>query len=253
MLNKTTLTEMANAVKHFQYMSGQLHKSAHLLGLPTPTQANLRHKLLEEENNELYTAYINNDPVEILDALADQLYVLLGTINQYGMHHLINDAFWEVHKSNMTKVGKTNMPYSTNGVKLQKGPNYVAPDLETLFVVGNVKKIITLLNVYFCDIIDTVVVEKRIKNINEYINNQLQTYRMFHAIYVSITHHNINIEKFKEIMHEANIQLLYKRIIVDYDEATSRCYEFYPYTTLDVLINYQQHINQIIAGVNNVR
>jgi predicted HAD superfamily Cof-like phosphohydrolase len=44
------------------------------------------------------------DMVEVLDALADIGYILAGTIINHGMQHIYDDAFNEVHRSNMAKL-----------------------------------------------------------------------------------------------------------------------------------------------------
>ena len=49
----------------------------------------LRFKLLQEENEEYLEACRNNDKVEILDALTDQLYIVLGSIVSHGMQHIM--------------------------------------------------------------------------------------------------------------------------------------------------------------------
>ena len=42
--------------------------------------------------------------MEVLDALADIGYILAGTIINHGMQHIYDDAFDEVHRSNMAKL-----------------------------------------------------------------------------------------------------------------------------------------------------
>ncbi len=44
------------------------------------------------------------DPVEALDALCDLQVVLNGSTLEYGLHHQFDDAFDEVHRSNMSKA-----------------------------------------------------------------------------------------------------------------------------------------------------
>lgn len=67
----------------------------------------LRINLLQEELNELKEALDNNDLVETADALADLQYVLSGAILEFGMRHKMNPLFEEVHRSNMSKICKT--------------------------------------------------------------------------------------------------------------------------------------------------
>jgi hypothetical protein len=57
---------------------------------------------MDEEANETLFA---ETPVEVLDGIVDQLYVLLGTIHTYGFsYEQITGAFARVHANNMTKV-----------------------------------------------------------------------------------------------------------------------------------------------------
>ena len=64
----------------------------------------LRIRLLEEEVQEYAEAVRNNDLVEVLDALGDIAYILAGTILNHGMQEIIDDAFSEIHRSNMDKL-----------------------------------------------------------------------------------------------------------------------------------------------------
>lgn len=64
----------------------------------------LRINLISEELEELKEAIAVSDKIEILDALCDLEYVLLGTIVSFGFHHVFEDAFREVHRSNMSKL-----------------------------------------------------------------------------------------------------------------------------------------------------
>jgi predicted HAD superfamily Cof-like phosphohydrolase len=63
----------------------------------------LRVKLIWEELNELMEAYNNKDLVEVADALGDLMYVVLGAAVSHGIN--LEAVFWEIHRSNMTKVG----------------------------------------------------------------------------------------------------------------------------------------------------
>jgi len=101
---------------------------------------NLRYLLLKEENEEYLEACQNNDKVEILDALTDQLYIVLGSIVSHGMQHIIEDAFQEVQNSNMSKLDKDRLPIinGENGVldetrplgKILKSENFFEPNLK---------------------------------------------------------------------------------------------------------------------------
>ena len=73
-------------------------------GLGSDELIELRIKLLSEEVQEYAEAARNGDLVEVLDALADIGYILAGTIINHGMQYIYDDAFNEVHRSNMAKL-----------------------------------------------------------------------------------------------------------------------------------------------------
>ena len=73
-------------------------------GLGSDELIELRIKLLEEEVQEYAEAARTGDLVEVLDALADIGYILAGTIINHGMQGIYDDAFNEVHRSNMAKL-----------------------------------------------------------------------------------------------------------------------------------------------------
>jgi predicted HAD superfamily Cof-like phosphohydrolase len=100
---------------------------------------NLRYDLMTEENQEYYQAVVDNDLVEIADALGDQLYVLLGTILSHGMQYIIEDVLTEIHRSNMSKLDSDGKPIingqqvldTTRPVgKVLKSVNYSEPNLK---------------------------------------------------------------------------------------------------------------------------
>ena len=90
---------------------------------------NLRHSLMQEENDEYLEACFKNSLVEIADALGDQLYILCGTILKHGMQHVIEDVFNEIQASNMSKLGDDGKPVLREDGKILKGPGYFKPDL----------------------------------------------------------------------------------------------------------------------------
>ena len=73
-------------------------------GLGPEELIELRIKLLTEEVQEYAEAARSGDLVEVLDALADIGYILAGTIINHGMQEIYDDAFNEVHRSNMAKL-----------------------------------------------------------------------------------------------------------------------------------------------------
>lgn len=84
----------------------------------------LRFNLVAEEASvELLTALMDGDEISLLDALADAVYVIIGTALTYDLP--LEAAFAEVHRSNMTK--------KVTGARLEdKGSEYSPPDLARI-------------------------------------------------------------------------------------------------------------------------
>jgi len=70
-----------------------------------PHTVELCMKLIREEVRELEDAVKNKDFIETVDALADILYVIYGMGSRIGIN--MDEAFALVHKSNMSKLCKT--------------------------------------------------------------------------------------------------------------------------------------------------
>lgn len=89
----------------------------------------LRVRLLAEEVEELKVALQENNPTEVLDALLDIQYVLDGAVLALGFKDVFDEAFHQVHQSNMSKLGEDGKPVYDEGGKVLKGPNYFKVDL----------------------------------------------------------------------------------------------------------------------------
>jgi len=89
----------------------------------------LRIKLLREEVEEYAEAARAGDMVEILDALADIGYILAGTIINHGMQYIYDDAFNEVHRSNMAKLVDGKVLRREDG-KVMKPEGWTPPQLD---------------------------------------------------------------------------------------------------------------------------
>ena len=70
--------------------------------------------------------------VEILDAFCDLQYVLSGAILEFGMKNIFDEAFKEVHSSNMSKACKTKQEVVDTIAKYQSR----FPDLSVKFELG---------------------------------------------------------------------------------------------------------------------
>jgi len=90
-----------------------------------PLQANL----MQEELDEFNEAFNAGDLVEALDALSDMQYILDGLYLKLGMGDIKDEAFAEVHRSNMSKLDRDGKPILRGDGKILKGPDYFKPDL----------------------------------------------------------------------------------------------------------------------------
>jgi predicted HAD superfamily Cof-like phosphohydrolase len=133
--------------------------------IPDESRADLRVSLLEEELEELKKAITDGDIVEVLDALADLQYILAGTVLEFGMKDIFQEAFNEVQRSNMSKfcevtsdaresvnkyydkgveayykkVGDLHVVYRIRDNKILKGRHFTEPKLKALLKKNGVK------------------------------------------------------------------------------------------------------------------
>jgi len=105
-------------------------------GLGPADLIELRIKLLEEEVREYAEAARSGDLVEVLDALADIGYILAGTIINHGMQDLYDDAFDEVHRSNMAKLVDGKVLRREDG-KVLKPEGWQPPNLAQFLSDGS--------------------------------------------------------------------------------------------------------------------
>lgn len=129
---------------------------------------NLWCAMVEEEQKELLDAMINEPDANILKELCDVMYTLIGLSlvcediekrelfivdthvegdaffeeveatcvaakNKLGVgENTLMEAFYRVHRSNMSKLDANGTPIRRADGKIVKGPNYQAPDLTDL-------------------------------------------------------------------------------------------------------------------------
>lgn len=109
-------------VETFMKLAGQeIPEKPVMPGLKIET---LRWDLIEEELKELERA---ENTTEAADAIADLLYVVIGTAVAYGIN--IGPIFDEVHRSNMSKFIDG---HRREDGKWIKGPSYSPANLEPL-------------------------------------------------------------------------------------------------------------------------
>ena len=92
----------------------------------------LRGTLLAEELEEYAQACEKYNLVEVADALADQLYILLGTMQVHGMADKMEEIFDEVHRSNMSKLDTDGKPIYREDGKILKGPDFSEPNISSI-------------------------------------------------------------------------------------------------------------------------
>jgi predicted HAD superfamily Cof-like phosphohydrolase len=98
----------------------------------TAKEVQLRFDLMKEENEEYLEAALNNDIVEIADALGDQLYILCGTILRHGLQDKIVEVFEEIQRSNMSKLDADGNPIYREDGKVLKSDRYFKPNIAAI-------------------------------------------------------------------------------------------------------------------------
>lgn len=98
-------------------------------GIPSDDVKILRNRLIFEEVHELLLAIAQDDLIEIADAIADSLYVIIGTAVAYGID--CQRVFDEVHRSNLTKVWSDGTVHRDEFGKVIKPPGFQKPDIAS--------------------------------------------------------------------------------------------------------------------------
>lgn len=75
--------------------------------IPSKERLQLRANLIVEEAREFEQAAKDENLTEMADALVDLLYVTMGSVGELGLSKIFADLFEEVHRSNMSKICKT--------------------------------------------------------------------------------------------------------------------------------------------------
>lgn len=89
----------------------------------------MRHRLLTEEVKELEEAIMENDVVEVADALADIIYIALGSAIMYFGAERFAQVWDEVQRSNMAKTVDGKMVMRADG-KILKPEGWAPPRIE---------------------------------------------------------------------------------------------------------------------------
>ena len=126
-----TLQETISAVETFHDAFGISNNYQPTTNL-SEADIDLRHRLMQEENDEYLEAAKKGDLVEVADALGDQLYILCGTILKHGLQHKIAEVFQEIQRSNMSKLDADGKPIYREDGKVMKSELYFKPDIATI-------------------------------------------------------------------------------------------------------------------------
>jgi predicted HAD superfamily Cof-like phosphohydrolase len=86
--------------------------------------------LITEEYEELKEAYEQQDVVEVADALADMVWVIMGMASTLGMD--FNDIWEEVKRSNMSKFTNNIIIRDGKTGKILKPSTFSEPDLAPI-------------------------------------------------------------------------------------------------------------------------
>ena len=123
MEKKLQLRDCINAVKVFHESFGIKNETEPVSSI-SEADFILRHKLMNEENEEYLEAAKQGDLVEIADALGDMLYILCGTILKHGLQNKIEEVFEEIQRSNMSKLDENGNAILREDGKILKSSLY---------------------------------------------------------------------------------------------------------------------------------
>lgn len=126
-----TYRSVFELVREFHEVYGQAIRTIPTLDIP---ERKMRAALIAEEAQEFADAEAAGDLVEMADALADLLYVVVGAAYTLGVN--LEAVLAEVQRSNMSKLGVDGLPIrileGPKTGKIVKGPNFSEPDIATV-------------------------------------------------------------------------------------------------------------------------
>ena len=135
--------ELKNIKKSPYYLVHEFHKTYamninEIPNMDIATRA-MRLALILEEAEELAEASSNDDFIEMVDALADLVYVVYGAAIEHGVD--LDDVLLEVQRSNMSKLHhETGLPIYREDGKVLKGQNFTPPNIEAVLEKQGWKK-----------------------------------------------------------------------------------------------------------------
>ena len=132
-LNLSRITYFTEVLKFWQI--GHPTKVRKTPGFPDDATAELNMKLIEEELEELKAGVAARDLVEVADALADLVYVVLGMTVTHGIP--FDEVFAEVQKTNMAKFPGGKVVRRPSDSKIMKPPGWKPPDIKSIIDEAN--------------------------------------------------------------------------------------------------------------------
>ncbi len=129
-----TLKDKINSVKEFHDTFGLDYKTEPSSAV-SERIVELRHRLMEEENDEYLEACKEGNLTLIADALGDKMYILFGTILAHGLQDKIEEVFDEIHRSNMSKLDENGNPIYREDGKILKSQKYFKPNIKSILEV----------------------------------------------------------------------------------------------------------------------
>lgn len=113
------------------------------MGLPVNNQPtrlseqeySARIKIINEELEEVCSAIVTGKPAtDVLKEFADLLYTVYSLAVATGYWPYLEEAFYRVHESNMTKVDPNTGKVEYKNGKVLKGPHYKPPNFDDMNV-----------------------------------------------------------------------------------------------------------------------
>lgn len=130
------LEKMIKDIRQFQLKIAEKEEgNLHRMTLPEYYEdaVALRVKLQQEEVDELKEALETKNHVEVLDAIIDNFYILMGTAHEYGLLDKLIPAWDLVHSNNMSKIGPDGKVKKNEFGKVVKPRDFKPVDLSVLF------------------------------------------------------------------------------------------------------------------------
>lgn len=164
------------------------------------TQVKLRFNLINEEVKELEQAIKDKNPIEIIDALCDILYVVAGAKVYFNLQIQSTDEYY-ISLNHYSE----NLNYTENNSK------YIISNLEEpKSVILNKNNEILLLNNLLCNLTDLFINKQQIKFHESFLNHLIRYYnetldKIVISIFEIANNLKIDIIKLFDIVHASNM------------------------------------------------